>query len=204
MLKLSVKRWSSLEAGCDEAGRGCLAGPVFCAAVILPDRFKNTLLNDSKKLSSKDRYLLRDIIQKEAIGYAVYEVPVEVIDKINILQASIIGMQKALDKLDKPFKHIDVDGNKFKPYNKIPHTCVIGGDALYMNIAAASILAKTYRDDLMLKMHNDFPQYGWNSNKGYATLLHRKALREHGPCEHHRTSFRLFYEEDQMKLNFEE
>ena len=179
-----------IEAGCDEAGRGCLAGPVSAAAVILPQGFSNNLLNDSKKLSEKDRNELRLIIEKEAISYSVQFIDHKKIDEINILWASVLGMHKSLDELDPRPEHILIDGNHFKPYNFIPHTCVVKGDAKYMSIAAASILAKTYRDEFMSKLHKKHPQYGWDLNKGYPTKKHKNALKEHGTTPFHRLTFK--------------
>jgi ribonuclease HII len=198
MLKSYMEK-GVVEAGCDEAGRGCLAGPVFAAAVILPEDFKNNLLNDSKKLTEKQRYELRPLIEKEAISYGVGMHDNTEIDKINILNASIFSMHRALDKLSSIPEHILVDGNRFKPYNDIKHTCVIKGDGKYLSIAAASILAKTYRDDFMLELHKKYPQYDWDKNKGYPTKKHRSALAEHGITKHHRKSFKLF--DEQLKLS---
>ncbi len=189
-----------LEAGCDEAGRGCLAGPVFAAAVILPVDFYHPELNDSKKLSEKQRFVLRDIIKKEAIAYAVAKLDPMDIDKYNILWASVRSMHKALDKLKVRPEHIIVDGNKFIPYKKITHECIVKGDGKYTSIAAASILAKTYRDDFMAKMHKSFPHYGWDQNKGYPTKIHRSAIVAHGPCEHHRKSFQLYPPPEQLEI----
>ncbi|MCY1635405.1 ribonuclease HII [Marinifilum sp. D737] len=191
---------NTIEAGCDEAGRGCLAGPVFAAAVILPSNFENELLNDSKKLSEKRRYLLRETIEKEAIAWAVGIVDHEEIDQINILNASFLAMHRAVDQLKTKPEHLLIDGNRFNPYKDINHTCVIKGDGKYASIAAASILAKTYRDDFMMKIHEDFPYYNWNSNKGYPTKKHRIAIREHGISPFHRKSFGLL--PDQMELKF--
>ena len=188
-----------IEAGCDEAGRGCLAGPVFAAAVILPENFCSEILNDSKQLTEKLRYNLRDLILKDAVAWAVGICDQHKIDKINILNASILAMHKALAQLTISPQHIIVDGNRFKPYGNIPHTCFVKGDGRYMSIAAASILAKTYRDDYMLKIHTDYPEYGWNRNKGYPTEKHRKAISIHGITEHHRKSFRLT--NDQLRLD---
>lgn len=182
---------NTIEAGCDEAGRGCLAGPVVAAAVILPADFSNELLNDSKKLSEKQRYALREIIEKEAISYSVSYISEEKIDELNILWASVHAMHVALDGLETRPEHVIIDGNKFKPYNDIPYTTVIKGDGKYLSIAAASILAKTYRDDYMLKLHKEHPQYGWDSNKGYPTKKHREAIKETGANVHHRKSFNL-------------
>jgi len=178
-----------IEAGCDEAGRGCLAGPVFAAAVILPKDFKNKTLNDSKQLSEKQRDELRIIIEKEAVEFAVTSIDNIEIDKINILNASLLAMHKSLDKLKTKFKFIIVDGNRFKPYKKIAHQTIVEGDGKYMSIAAASILAKTYRDEYMRAAHHEFPLYGWYNNKGYATGEHRKAIMEHGQTYLHRKSF---------------
>ena len=179
------------EAGCDEAGRGCLAGPVFAGAVILPVDFSNSILNDSKKLNEKVRYSLREIIQKEAIAWAVARIDQEEIDEINILNASIKSMHLALDGLKKKPKFIIIDGNRFKSYKKIHHQTIIKGDGIYASIAAASILAKTYRDDFMLEQDKLFPQYNWRTNKGYPTADHRKAIEEFGRCPLHRKSFKF-------------
>ncbi len=179
------------EAGLDEAGRGCYAGPVFAAAVILPAGFFHPLLNDSKQLKEKDRDTLRPIIEKESLAYAVGTVDNDEIDEINILQASFKAMHLALDNLKITPKHLLIDGNRFKPYKNLPHTCIIKGDSKYAAIAAASILAKTYRDELMQRLHNEFPQYGWNKNKGYGTAQHRKAIEEHGLCKYHRKSYNI-------------
>lgn len=189
------------EAGCDEAGRGCLAGPVFAAAVILPRDFYHPLLNDSKQLSDAQRKLLRPVIEAEALAFAVASVSVEEIDEINILNASFLAMHRAIAQLKITPQHLLIDGNRFKKYEGIPHTCIIKGDGKIKNIAAASILAKTYRDDLMDALHEQFPHYGWLNNKGYGTLTHRDAIREHGACVHHRMSFKLL--PDQLKLEFE-
>jgi len=178
-----------IEAGCDEAGRGCLAGPVFAAAVILPTKFKNKTLNDSKQLSQKQRDELRVIIENEAVDFAVMSLDNIEIDKINILNASIRSMHLCLDRLQGKFEMIIVDGNRFKPYHKIPHKTIIEGDAKYMSIAAASVLAKTYRDEFMVHAHQQFPMYQWLTNKGYGTAEHRKAIMEHGQCPLHRKSF---------------
>lgn len=178
-----------LEAGCDEAGRGCLAGSVFAAAVILPPDFRNDLLNDSKQLTESERYLLRPVIEQEAIAWAVGEVPAEEIDHINILNASILAMHRALEQLMPQPEHIIVDGNRFKPYNYIPYRTVVKGDGKYMSIAAASVLAKTYRDDYMLRLHQEYPQYDWENNKGYPTTKHRRAVLQYGPTPYHRKTF---------------
>jgi ribonuclease HII len=179
------------EAGLDEAGRGCYAGPVFAAAVILPNDFFHPLLNDSKQLKEKERDLLRPIIENESIAFAVASVDNNEIDKINILQASFKAMHLSLDKLNKYPELLLVDGNRFKPYKKINHQCIIKGDGKYASIAAASILAKTYRDEFMQKAHAAFPYYGWDKNKGYGTALHRKAIEEYGLCKYHRRSFNI-------------
>ncbi len=179
------------EAGCDEAGRGCYAGPVFAAAVILPKDFHHPLLNDSKQLSEKLRDELRPVIEKEAISFAVASIDNEEIDQINILKASFKAMHLALDKLNRRPQLLLIDGNRFTKYKKTPHRCFVKGDGRFASIAAASILAKTYRDEWMQQLHNEFPQYGWNQNKGYGTLIHRKAIEEYGLCKYHRKSFRL-------------
>ena len=179
------------EAGCDEAGRGCLAGPVYAAAVILPDDFHHPLLNDSKQLTEARREKLRPIIEAEAVAWAVGIVTAQEIDKINILNASILAMHRALDGLSIVPGAIIVDGNRFKPYGDIPWQTFVKGDGRYGNIAAASILAKTHRDECMCKLHEEFPQYGWNINKGYPTKTHRAAIATHGPTPLHRQSFRL-------------
>jgi ribonuclease HII len=178
-----------VEAGCDEAGRGCLAGPVFAAAVILPSDFKNNLLTDSKQLSEKNREKLRVIIENEAIAFGVSFVDNNEIDKINILNASIKAMHLALDKLSLTPQHILVDGNKFKTYKQIPHTCLVKGDARFLSIAAASVLAKTYRDDFMKVIHNEFPKYNWIKNKGYPTFEHRQCILENGISPYHRKTY---------------
>lgn len=188
-----------IEAGCDEAGRGCLAGPVFAAAVILPQNFTSDVLNDSKQLSEKQRYSLREIILNEALSWAVGICDQHEIDQINILNASILAMHKALAQLTITPQHIIVDGNRFKSFGKIPHTCFVKGDGRFMSIAAASVLAKTYRDDYMLKIHADFPEYGWDRNKGYPTETHREAISRFGITEHHRKTFRLT--NDQLTLD---
>lgn len=187
-----------LEAGCDEAGRGCLAGPVVAAAVILPAGFSHPWLNDSKKLTEKRRNLLRPIIESEAVAWAVAMVDHDEIDRINILNASILAMHRALDQLTVRPEAIIVDGNRFKPYGDIPSTTFVKGDGRFGNIAAASILAKTHRDELMERLHHRFPDYGWNINKGYPTPAHREAIRQHGPSPYHRMSFRLL--DQQLKL----
>ena len=185
------------EAGCDEAGRGPLAGSVFAAAVILPPDFSNAILNDSKQLTERQRYMLREVIEREAIAWAVAEVTAEEIDRINILQASLLGMRRALDQLTVVPEHILVDGNKWKPYVppggllEVPARIVVKGDATYMSIAAASILAKTYRDDYMLRLHEQYPMYGWDENKGYPTAAHYEAIQKYGVTPYHRKSFNL-------------
>jgi ribonuclease HII len=188
------------EAGCDEAGRGCLAGPVFAAAVILPSDFEHEVLNDSKQVNDKVRYELRDYIEKSAIAYAVSKMDAPDIDKYNILWASIRTMHKALDKLSIKPQHILVDGNRFMPYKKIPYTTVVSGDATYFSIAAASILAKTYRDDFMIKLHKKYKHYQWDSNKGYPTAVHRQAIIDHGACDYHRRTFQLLPHPKQLEL----
>ena len=192
-----------VEAGCDEAGRGPLAGSVFAAAVVLPADFKSELLNDSKQLTERQRYALREVIEREAIAWSVAEVSAEEIDRINILQASLLGMHRALDGLRKkdgtPLvpEHIIVDGNKWKPYVpeggllEVPARTVVKGDGTYMSIAAASVLAKTYRDDYMLRLHEQYPMYGWNENKGYPTQAHYEAIQKYGVTPYHRKSFNL-------------
>ncbi len=178
-----------IEAGCDEAGRGCLAGPVFAAAVILPKDFSHPLLNDSKQVAEKDRNELRPLIEAAALGFAVASISNHEIDEINILRASFKAMHLALDQLKQRPELILVDGNRFASYKKIPHRCMVKGDARFTSIAAASILAKTYRDEYMFSLHKEFPHYGWNRNKGYATEFHRHAIARHGLCPHHRKSF---------------
>ncbi len=196
---LSCDKIGLIEAGCDEAGRGCLAGPVFAAAVILPQDFTSDVLNDSKQLTEKQRYNLREIILNEALDWAIGICDQQEIDQINILNASILAMHKALEQLTSAPQHIIVDGNRFKPFEKIPYTCFVKGDGRFMSIAAASVLAKTCRDDYMLKIHADFPEYGWNRNKGYPTEKHREAISRFGITEHHRKTFRLT--NDQLTLD---
>lgn len=191
MLKQYFSDKETIECGCDEAGRGCLSGPVVAAAVILPPDFQNAILNDSKQLSDKQRRLLRPIIEKEAIAYSVAFVNNEEIDKINILQASFLAMNNAVKGLSLTPELLLIDGNRFKNQTEIPFQCVVKGDSLYQSIAAASILAKTYRDDYMLEIHKEYPQYQWNKNMGYPTKLHRKAIEEHGITPFHRKTFRL-------------
>ena len=201
---------SKIEAGCDEAGRGCLAGPVFAAAVILPD-FSHLSpltshlneLNDSKQLTEKQRYALREVIEREAVAWAVGVVTNEEIDEINILRASILAMHRAVAQLKIRPEHLLIDGNRFIPYEDIPYTTVVKGDATYMSIAAASILAKTYRDDFMQKIHQDYPQYHWDRNKGYPAPAHREAIRQYGTTPHHRMTFNLLGTK-QLELDFGE
>lgn len=181
-----------LEAGCDEAGRGCLAGPVYAGAVILPSDFELPLLNDSKQLTEKQRYDLRPIIEKHAIAWGVGVVTNQEIDQINILNASYLAMHRAIEQLRLTPEHLIIDGNRFKAYKNIPHCCIVKGDAKYLSIAAASVLAKTYRDDYMLSIDGEFPQFNWKQNKGYPTQAHRDALVEYGETPYHRKTFRLF------------
>ena len=190
-MKLQHSPIEVVEAGTDEAGRGCLAGPVTAAAVILPPDFKNDLLNDSKQLTERQRNLLRPLIEKEAVAWAVVHVGPEEIDEINILNASILGMHRAIEKLDVVPQFIAVDGNRFKPYGDIPYHCQVKGDATYQNIAAASVLAKTYRDELMRELATEHPHYQWERNAGYPTKAHRDSIRAHGASPHHRKSFQL-------------
>ena len=203
-----------IEAGCDEAGRGCLAGSVYAAAVILPEGYQNELLNDSKQLTEKRRYELREIIERDAVAWAVGVVTPEEIDKINILNASILAMHRALDQLKVRPEAIIVDGNRFKPYyergkgsevrgEKLPHTTIVKGDGKYLSIAAASILAKTYRDDYMNQLAEEYPQYDWLSNKSYPTKKHREAIKQYGITPYHRKSYNLLGD-GQLSLNFED
>lgn len=191
-----------IEAGCDEAGRGCLAGSVYAAAVIFPADYQNEELNDSKQLTDKKRHQLREIIERDALAWAVGVVTPEEIDKINILNASFLAMHRALDQLTVRPEAIIVDGNRFKQYGKIPHTCIVKGDAKYLSIAAASILAKTYRDDYMDGLAEEFPQYDWKSNKGYPTKKHREAIRQYGVTPYHRMSYNLLGD-GQLDIPFE-
>lgn len=207
MLKPYLQK-DRIEAGCDEAGRGCLAGPVYAAAVILPDASHLSPLtshlcelNDSKQLSERRRYELREVIQREALAWAVGVVTNEEIDEINILRASILAMHRAVAQLSIRPQHLLIDGNRFMSYENIPHTTVVKGDATYMSIAAASILAKTYRDDFMLKIHEEYPQYHWDSNKGYPAPIHREAIRQYGPTPYHRMTFQLL-PPTQLELDF--
>lgn len=193
------------EAGLDEVGRGCLAGPVVAAAVILPLDYTHEFLNDSKQLTRVQREILQEEIMREAIAWAVAEVDNFEIDRINILKASFLAMHLAVDKLNTKPEHLLVDGNRFTPYPMIPHTCIIKGDAHYLSIAAASVLAKTYRDNLMSELALQHPHYGWETNVGYPTIHHRKAIRLHGTCSYHRMSFRLLKEEtEEMEVDIEE
>ncbi len=189
-----------IEAGCDEAGRGCLAGPVFAAAVILPEGFDHPMLDDSKKLSEKKRIILREVIEKESLSWAVSEVSPKEIDEINILNASILAMQKAVTALKLIPEFLLIDGHRFKSYPNIPHSCEIRGDGRFMSIAAASVLAKTHRDDYMVKAHQKYPMYKWDKNKGYPTKEHRAGIMEFGATEYHRMTFRLL--DSQMEIPF--
>ena len=194
-------RERQVEAGCDEAGRGCLAGPVYAAAVVLPEGYSNPLLNDSKQLTERRRYQLREIIERDAVAWAVGIVTPEEIDKINILNASILAMHRALDQLKVRPEAIIIDGNRFKKYQDLPHTTIVKGDGKYLSIAAASILAKTYRDDYMNELAEEYPQYDWLSNKGYPTKKHRDAIRQYGITPHHRKSYNLLGD-GQLSLDF--
>ena len=191
-----LNSWSNqyIEAGCDEVGRGCLCGPVVAAAVIIDHQFNHNLINDSKQLSFKTRIELDSYIKKNVLDYSIAELSPKFIDEHNILNASIHAMHNALDQLKLKPELILVDGNKFHPYNYIPHQCIIKGDTKFLSIAAASILAKNYRDLLMIELHEEFPEYGWNKNMGYATKQHREALKKFGPTKYHRKSFRLEYD----------
>lgn len=189
-----------IEAGCDEAGRGCLCGPVVAAAVILPKEFKNDILNDSKKLNKKNRELLKEIILKDALAWAIGVVSPQEIDEINILNASFLAMHRAIEKLNISPELLLIDGNRFNPYKNIKHHCIVKGDSKYLSIAAASILAKTHRDKLMEDLDIKFPKYDWKNNKGYPTKKHRATIKKHGITEHHRKSFQLL--PPQLKLNF--
>lgn len=200
MLKLFYQT-ERIEAGCDEAGRGCLAGPVFAAAVILPEGFYHEKLNDSKQVNEEDRYELREFIEKHAISYQVASVDHEEIDRINILNASFKAMHLAIEKLQTKAKFLIIDGNRFTKYKRVPHQCIIKGDSEYASIAAASILAKTYRDDFMRNLHPDFPQYKWITNKGYGTAEHRKAIEEFGLTPYHRRSFSLTSNQLELDLD---
>ena len=197
---LSCFNRNCLEAGCDEAGRGCLAGAVFASAVILPPDFVCEELNDSKQLSEKQRNLLRRFIEKEALAWAIGIVYPDEIDRINILNASFLAMHRALDKLTIRPQHLLIDGNRFKPYKDIPHTTIVKGDGKYLSIAAASVLAKTHRDEYMMRLHEEFPSYNWINNKGYPTKKHRKAIKEIGTTPYHRMSFNLLPDDRQLSL----
>ena len=199
MLELNFSGLAN-EAGCDEAGRGCLAGPVFAAAVILPPDFKNDKLNDSKQLTEKQRYQLREVIMREAAAYAVAKLDAEKIDEINILNASIASMHLALDQLAVRPEFIIVDGNRFRKYHDVPHQTIVKGDGKYLSIAAASVLAKTFRDDFMKQIANEFPEYNWAKNKGYPTADHRAAIAKYGVTPYHRRSFRLL--DQQLSFDF--
>ena len=189
-----------IEAGCDEAGRGCLAGPVYAAAVILPNNYKNNLLNDSKKLSEKNRNLLRTEIEKDAIAFGVGIVTNQEIDEINILNASFLAMHRAIEKLTTTPGLLIIDGNRFTPYPSIPHKCIVKGDAKFLSIAAASVLAKTYRDEYLEKIHLEFPVYDWNKNKAYPTKKHREGIIKHGITPYHRKSYNLFPTQHKLEL----
>ncbi|MFO7671623.1 MAG: ribonuclease HII [Bacteroidales bacterium] len=189
-----------VEAGCDEAGRGCLAGPVYAAAVILPPGFSDPILDDSKKLSARTRERLRVVVEREALSFAIGVAEPEEIDRINILNASILAIHRAVERLNPEPGHLIVDGNRFKPLGKIPHSCIVKGDGIYASIAAASVLAKTHRDEYMESLHLLYPSYGWNRNMGYPTREHRKAILESGPTGYHRRSFRLL--DNQLILAF--
>ena len=191
-----------IEAGCDEAGRGCLAGSVYAAAVILPVDFPLAVANDSKQLTEHQRYALREIVEREALAWAVGVVTPEEIDEINILNASFLAMHRAVDQLKIRPQHLLIDGNRFKKYQDLPHTTVVKGDGKYLSIAAASILAKTYRDDYMNELHKEYPFYDWNSNKGYPTKKHRAAIREHGTTPYHRMTFNLLGTDPQLEIPF--
>ena len=190
-----------IEAGCDEAGRGCYAGPVFAAAVILPKKFRHPDLNDSKQVAAEKRKELRIYIEKHAVAYAVGMIDNDEIDCINILKASFKAMHKALDALNAQPELLLIDGNRFTPYKNLPHRCIVDGDATYASIAAASILAKTYRDEFMINLHEEFPHYNWRSNKGYGTLEHRTAIEQFGLCKYHRKSFDI--DPNQLQFEFE-
>ena len=190
-----------IEAGCDEAGRGCLAGAVYAAAVILPKDFRNEQLNDSKQLTEHQRYALRSVIEREALAWAIGIVSPEEIDRINILNASFLAMHRAIDALSLRPQHLLIDGNRFKKYQDLPHTTVVKGDGKYLSIAAASLLAKTYRDDYMNRLHEEYPVYGWDKNKGYPTRQHRVAIAAHGTTPYHRMTFNLLGD-GQMELDF--
>lgn len=204
MLKNHYYSEYELEAGCDEAGRGCLAGSVYAAAVIFPKDYHNDDLNDSKQLSAKKRYALREIVERDALAWAVGIVTPEEIDKINILNASILAMHRALDQLKVRPEAVIVDGNKFKPYHDLPYTTIVKGDGKYLSIAAASILAKTFRDDYMDRLAEEYPQYDWLSNKGYPTKKHREAIRKYGVTPYHRMSYNLLGGTGELSLDFKD
>jgi len=199
MLKLRYSEFD-LECGTDEAGRGCLAGPVTAAAILLPENFKLDLLNDSKQLSEKVREKLKPLIEEKAVSFSVTHLSPLIIDQINILNASIKAMQECIVKLNPNPLYIIVDGNRFKPINNIPYSTIVKGDSKYMSIAAASVLAKTYRDEYMNKIHEEFPMYNWKKNKGYPTIEHREAIRKYGTTKYHRMSFRLLPEQLKLEL----
>ena len=188
------------EAGCDEAGRGCLAGPVVASAVILPTNFRHKLLNDSKQLTHKQRYILEPIIKEKALSWAIGVVSPQEIDELNILNASFLAMHRAIDKLERNVDLLLIDGNRFKTYKDIKHLCIVKGDSKFASIAAASVLAKNFRDELMLDLDSNFPQYDWKNNKGYPTVKHREAIRQIGACKHHRKSYQLLLA--QIKIEF--
>ena len=203
MIKVKLQLYlqeGRIEAGCDEAGRGCLAGPVYAAAVILPADFENELMNDSKKLTEKQRYELRPIIEQQALAWAVGIVDNHEIDRVNILNASFLAMHRAVGQLSLMPQHLLIDGNRFNAYPEIKHTCIVKGDGKFLSIAAASVLAKTYRDDFMKKIHLEYPQFDWLKNKGYPTLYHRKVVREIGITSYHRKTFANLA--DQLRLDF--
>ncbi|GHA51185.1 ribonuclease HII [Salinimicrobium marinum] len=199
MLKKQHSKFE-FECGTDEAGRGCLAGPVTAAAVILPRRFRNKIINDSKKLNAENRFHLRSVIEEKAVCFSVHHIYMEEIDRINILNASILAMHKCIEKLKNVPEFISVDGNRFKNFGNIPHECIIKGDGKYLNIAAASILAKTYRDAYMTQIHEEFPMYNWKQNKGYPTIEHREAIKKYGITKYHRKSFRLLPEQLELAI----
>lgn len=204
MLQTVYNSEGLLEAGCDEAGRGCLAGAVYAAAVILPPDFSHPQLNDSKQLTARQRELLREVVEREALAWAVGIVSPEEIDRINILNASFLAMHRAIDQLQLRPEYLIIDGNRFRPYADIPHTTIVKGDARYLSIAAASILAKTHRDEAMRALHQKYPDYGWDRNAGYPTPAHRRAIATHGITPHHRRSFKLLGDSEQLELMWED